>query len=148
MYVTYSCKFHQRSISFALLECLGENADVPPAILDANTTQSTIPSSMSNLDLTKYILLKKLLENAVPGKDDVGRDTRFIHGAVHQGLPTDPKLPSGVAYIQGSLPSPELGSIPRDEIYDELRNNPSKEAKQRRDFGIPDADTVSFPVLY
>lgn len=103
---------------------------------------------MANLDLDKYCLLRKLLDNLMVGNQDQdARNLRFMHGALHEGFPTDPKQPSSCSYIEGSLPSPNLGNIPRDEIYEESKNDPNREAKQRRDFGIPDCDTVPFVIV-
>lgn len=112
---------------------------------DRSTIGKAIPISMANLDLDKYCLLRKLLDNLMVGNQDQGvRNSRFMHGALHEGFPTDPKQPSSCSYIEGSLPSPNLGNIPRDEIYEELKKDPNREAKQRRDLGIPDGDTVPF----
>lgn len=103
---------------------------------------------MANLDLDKYCLLRKLLDNLMVGNQDQdARNLRFMHGALHEGFPTDPKQPSSCSYIEGSLPSPNLGNIPRDEIYEELKNDPNREAKQRQNFGIPDGDTVPFVMV-
>jgi len=115
---------------------------------DSSTSGKAIPVSMANLDLDKYCLLRKLLDNLMVGNQDQdARNLRFMHGALHEGFPTDPKQPSSCSYIEGSLPSPNLGNIPRDEIYEESKNDPNREAKQRRDFGIPDCDTVPFVIV-
>ncbi len=100
-----------------------------------------IPKSMQHLDLSQYRLLNEMLKGA--SDDREGWREGFMFGAVHEGTPTDPKQPSCCAYALTGLPSPCLGSLPRNEIFDELKQDVNKEVKQRRDLSFPVAETVT-----
>lgn len=107
-----------------------------------------LPQSLANLDLSKFLLLRDVLDLlAEPGNHDDDPDKGgMFFGAVHEGPPNNPSQPTSIAYALGCLPSPELGSIPRDEIFEELKNDPNKEVKQRRDFSFPDAVAATCPI--
>ena len=107
-----------------------------------------LPQSLEHLDLSKFSLLRDVLGLlAEPGnRDDDPDKGGMFFGAVYEGAPNNPSQPTSVAYALGCLPSPELGSIPRDEIFEELNNDANKEVKQRRDFSFPDAVAATCPI--
>ena len=65
-------------------------------------------------------------------------------GGVHQGRPSDPSKSTPCAYRQCDLPMPDLGALPRDDVFEELRSDPMRLVKQRRDAGFPKPDVVSW----
>ena len=70
-------------------------------------------------------------------------EKQLVIGAIHRGVPGDPSKPSTGAYFLQNLPCPDLGPLPREDILDELRGNPVKTRKQRRDVGMIDGETVT-----
>ena len=95
------------------------------------------PASMAHLNLDKYVLLTHLCE--------VGRNSRgqkLIIGSVNKGPPSSPHQPASCSYLMEQLPTPNLGGIPRNEIFAELNKDDQKDAKQRRDYGFMDEETV------
>ena len=96
------------------------------------------PESMVHLDLSKYSLLKDLIHLTTTSSK------KLVFGAVCLGEPASPHEPSSCSYLLENLKTPELGGIPRDEIFAELKNDITKEAKQRRDYGFPDGETATW----
>ena len=101
-----------------------------------------IPKSMQHLDLSEFRLLNEMLKEGCDDSEK-GWSEGFVFGAVHDGIPTDPTQPSCCAYARSGLPQPCLGSLPRNEIFDELNQDANKEVKQRRDLSFPVAETVT-----
>ena len=91
---------------------------------------------MVHLDLEKYSLLKDMIRLTTTSK-------KLVFGAVCKGEPVSPHRPSSCSYLLENLKTPELGGIPRDDIYTVLKNDITKEAKQRRDYGFPDGETAA-----
>lgn len=122
------------------MSCPGEESDpedVPP-LSDGDALP--IPESMSHLHNRR--LVQEVLEYLSSPQFQVRDGASVAFGGVVHELPYDPSQPTSCAYVLFDLPTPDLGSIPRDEIFEELRAEPAREAKQRRDFGFPDGRTV------
>lgn len=102
---------------------------------------------MAHLDLSKYRLLNDTLREMMSEskKSHAYRNGQlhFSLGAICEGPPVDANQPSSCAYFMSGLPTPELGTIPRNEMVEELKNDDQKEIKQRRDFGFVDGKTVA-----
>lgn len=102
---------------------------------------SELDEIFKHLPIDQHMLLKEIkMDISKIGKDT---ETGYMIGAVLEGLPENPAKATTCAYIVRHLPDPDLGDIPRDEIYQELKDNPVKLARQRRDVGLLDGDTAS-----
>ena len=98
------------------------------------------PPSMDNIDLEEFQLLRNILWGLHQAADP--SQTAIFGDAMIHGLPSDASKPTTCGYLQQSLPSPCLGNLPRDNIFQELRDDMLKEVKQRRDLGLPSAEIV------
>ena len=153
LYILYICRnndcsqslsiWMHHSMSFLFCMCVsGEDAHDVPALDDkADAASVKPPDSMAHLDFEKYQLLKDLIRLTSTSK-------KLVFGAVYEGEPVSPDEPSSCSYLLENLKTPELGGIPRDEIYAELKNDITKEAKQRRDYGFPDGETATLSNIW
>ena len=115
---------------------------------DGSGLGHSTPESMADLELEKYPLLSDALNVMVEqagqaGGGSLAATPGYALGAVLEGLPSAPHLPCSNGYWMQGLPSPRLGSIARREVEEELRNDPGKDARQRRDFGFPDGHVAA-----
>ena len=105
-----------------------------------------VPKNMKHLP-THLPVLAKFVRSYVddqntlaPGQD--ASDLRTFFGAVYDGCPANPAKPTTCAYRVADLPKPNLGTLPRDEIFNELKADRLKLVKQRRDVALPNAQAA------
>lgn len=126
--------------------------DEAPPLADASggahseDPSTALPESMACLELSDHPLLCDVLDTfsqqcQVQG-GQLSDMSGFALGAVLDGTPCSPQQPCSNAYRVVGLPCPRLGSIPKPEIAQELLDDPSKDGRQRRDYGFPEGHTV------
>ena len=105
--------------------------------------KSELNEIFKHVPIEQHMLLKEIMMDIEKKVTQQHTENGYMVGAVLEGLPENPAKATTCAYIVRGLPDPDLGDIPRDEIYQELNGNPVKLARQRRDIGLLDGDTAS-----
>ena len=109
------------------------------------TAPVPVLASMDRLPEDQLNLLRQISAAFAEVRRDTpeGEEVTFYYGSVNDGLPSDPSKQTTVAYFVSSLPLPELGALPRDDIVEELKSDKAKDVKQRRDMESAHTSVVS-----
>ena len=95
-----------------------------------------VPQGMKHLPTQLPVVARFIRRYVQSGEDD---RSAAVYGAIYDGFPANPGKPTTCAYWTSKLPTPDLGTLPRDEIRQELAEDNQKLVKQRRDVSFPGA---------
>eukprot|EP00435_Cladocopium_sp_Y103_P006169 s2951_g2.t1 len=115
------------------------------AVADKPKDAAPVLASMEHLPEDQLNLLRQISAAFAEVRSGTpeGEDVTFYFGCVNEGLPSDPSKHTTAAYFASSIPLPELGALPRDEIVEELQSDKAKDVKQRRDLESAHGSVVS-----